>query len=276
VKVFISWSGTRSKNIGEAVRKWIPGVLQAVKPYFSPDDIAKGARWSSEIAKELEASRLGLLILTPENLQSTWMMFEAGALAKNLDKSKVCPLLFGLEPTDIKGPLVQFQAARFGPEEMKRVIKMINSELGDASLASEVLESVFTMWWPRLESEVKALLEAADEEAEASRSERDMIEEVLELARAMSRDIRRSDDFHPAALDDLAETYSRIVRTAARYPDPELAVLLNEMLRPVEHLCMRSRGGRRPSGRQMERLMEARELLIRLGPRSSSDEPSKG
>jgi hypothetical protein len=25
-----------------------------VRPYFSPDDVAKGSRWSSEIAKELE------------------------------------------------------------------------------------------------------------------------------------------------------------------------------------------------------------------------------
>jgi hypothetical protein len=91
MRVFISWSGDRSKRVGDLLRKWIPGVLQAVKPYFSPDDVAKGSRWSGEIAKELEASRVGLLVLTPENVEAPWLMFEAGALAKNLDRSKVCP-----------------------------------------------------------------------------------------------------------------------------------------------------------------------------------------
>lgn len=35
-------------------------------------------------------------------------MFEAGALTKSLTVARVCPLLFGVEPSDIKGPLVQF------------------------------------------------------------------------------------------------------------------------------------------------------------------------
>src|ERR1017187_9800498 len=106
MRVFISWSGERSQRIANILRSWLPGVLQAVKPYFSPDDIAKGTRWSTEIAKELEASRIGLLVLTSENLDAPWLMFEAGALAKNLERSKVCPILFGLEPTDVTGPLV--------------------------------------------------------------------------------------------------------------------------------------------------------------------------
>lgn len=60
MKVFISWSGERSRAVGDVLRRWFPSVLQAVRPYFSPDDVAKGTRWSAEIAKELEASRDGL------------------------------------------------------------------------------------------------------------------------------------------------------------------------------------------------------------------------
>jgi len=124
MRVFISWSGDRSKAVADVLRRWFPSVIQAVRPYFSPDDVAKGARWSSEIAKELEASRVGLLVITPENQEAPWLLFEAGALAKNLDRSKVCPILFGaMEPTDVKGPLVQFQAAQFSETEMKRVVK---------------------------------------------------------------------------------------------------------------------------------------------------------
>jgi hypothetical protein len=50
MKVFISWSGDSGKAVAEILYAWLPSALQAVKPFFSPDDIAKGARWSSEVA----------------------------------------------------------------------------------------------------------------------------------------------------------------------------------------------------------------------------------
>lgn len=274
MRVFVSWSGERSKAIAEVIRKWLPGVLQAVRPYFSPDDISKGSRWSTEIGKELEASRLGLLILTPENLEASWLMFEAGALAKNLDKSKVCPLLFGLDPTDVTGPLVQFQAARFEASEMKRVVKMINTELGDAGLAVDVLETVFTMWWPQLDREVAALVSQVPADVPQSRSERDMIEEVLELARVMSREMRSRDGVHPGALNDLVECYGQLVRVGSRYPDTEMQHALRDMFRPLEYICGRSqRAG--PRGRSLTRLMEAREQLHLMNPRLTDDDGGK-
>ena len=106
MKIFISWSGDRSKAIADVFKKWIPAVIQAAKPYFSPSDIDKGSRWNQEISKELESSQVGLICLVRENLDESWIMFEAGALSKSLDKSRVCPMLFGVEPSDIKGPLV--------------------------------------------------------------------------------------------------------------------------------------------------------------------------
>jgi hypothetical protein len=111
MKVFISWSGDRSRKIAEVFRNWLSGVPQTVKPYFTPEDIAKGTRWENEVSIELAASQMGLLILTPESIGSSWLPFEAGALAKVVDKSRVYPILFGLKPTDIKGPLVHLQGA---------------------------------------------------------------------------------------------------------------------------------------------------------------------
>jgi hypothetical protein len=43
INVFISWSGDQSKAIAEEFRNWIPSVLQFARPYFTPDDIEKGA-----------------------------------------------------------------------------------------------------------------------------------------------------------------------------------------------------------------------------------------
>jgi hypothetical protein len=97
---------------------------------------------------------VGILIVTRENLEAPWLMFEAGALSKNIGQAKVSPILFEMEPADIKGPLVQFQVAKFEKAEIKRVVRMINSELGDVALANDVLDSAFEMWWPRLEEQV--------------------------------------------------------------------------------------------------------------------------
>jgi len=86
-KVFISWSGDLSRKVAESLRQWLPGVLQYVKPYFTPDDIEKGARWGPDITKELDQSQVGVICLTRDNLEKPWILFEAGALSKSFDKA---------------------------------------------------------------------------------------------------------------------------------------------------------------------------------------------
>ena len=282
MKVFISWSGDRSRAVADVLRRWFPSVLQAVRPYFSPDDVAKGSRWSTEIAKELEASRVGLLVITPENQEAPWLLFEAGALAKNLDRSKVCPILFGaMEPTDVKGPLVQFQAAQFSKEEMKRVIKMMNAELAESALVPDVLESVFEMWWPELEEQVGKELEGSDEDdREARRSERDMLEEVLGLTRRLASDRERRMEIEHPVWDDLlmgVVELARIIQT--RMPDDETTKAIRRLMDPLHYIARREmRGGPSRFGRHARHvMMELEELLAsdlksKPAPETKSDE----
>ncbi len=117
-------------------------------------------------------------------------MFEAGALSKNLDIAKVCVLLFGVEPTDLKGPLVQFQAASFVKTEIMRLVRTINDESDGAVLAADVLERVFEKWWPELEQEVKKAMDAAgNPEPIPQRSDHDMLAEILDILRKSNRSI---------------------------------------------------------------------------------------
>lgn len=245
MKVFISWSGITSKNIAEIFRQWLPSVIQSVKPYYSPDDITKGTRWSSEIAKELDESKLGLICLTRDNLQSPWIMFESGALSKNIDKSKVCPILFGVEPSDIKGPLIQFQAAKFSKEEIKEVVKMINSELGEHALTSEIFENVFEMWWPKLNEKIEEELNKSVKTSKKdSRSERDMLEEILNLTRNISitnegfsreRIINRN-ALNPKVLTDLTHTILSVIISLNKGELRDIKEQLNSLTRPLRYL----------------------------------------
>src|SRR5687768_10203753 len=111
MKVFLSWSGTRSREVAEALRQWLPDVLHAVTPWMSNSDIEKGRDFSRVLRSELAESNFGVLCLTKDNCHSPWMLFEAGALAKVLEASLVCPYLIDMELGDLPRPLRLFQAA---------------------------------------------------------------------------------------------------------------------------------------------------------------------
>lgn len=185
MELFISWSGDKSKKIAEAIREWIPCVIQAVKPYFTPEDINKGQRWGAEISKKLESSTIGIIVLTPTNLEAPWLMFEAGALSKSVDTSRVCPLLFGVTPADVKGPLVQFQCSAFNESEALKLLHSINQELGDKKLEEKTLSSTFEMFWPQLQEQIEGILNNSEQEHESksTRDDRDILEEILRLTR---------------------------------------------------------------------------------------------
>lgn len=188
--IFISWSGSLSKKIAEALREWIPCVVQAAKPYYTPDDIAKGQRWSTEIATKLEQAQIGIFILTPENISAPWIMFEAGAISKNIGSASVCPILFNVSPVDIQGPLLQFQCASFSNSEFYKLIQVINQKLGSNCLDDATLKSSFNKWWPDLEEKIAKIQSSSIEDRTANsespsskRSERDILEEILRLSR---------------------------------------------------------------------------------------------
>ena len=175
----------RSESVAQTFRDWLPSVLQNVRPYYTPDDIGKGSRWASEIRGELEGSDFGIIFLTPENLTSPWILFEAGALSK-LEKSKVAPLLLGLEPTDVSGPLSQLQLTKFNKEECFKLIKALNRSLDSRALEPSVLNNVFEKWWPDLEEKVKVAMQIElPSPGTAKRPERELLEEVLERVRAL-------------------------------------------------------------------------------------------
>ena len=185
MELFISWSGKQSNKIAEVIREWIPCVIQAVQPYYTPNDIDKGQRWGAEISKKLESSKVGIIVLTPSNLNAPWLMFEAGALSKSFENASVCPLLFGVSPADIKGPLLQFQCSTFGESEVFKLLMSINSNLGENKLEDKTLSSTFKVFWPQLQERVEAIIsEPEDGEAQpASRPDREILEEILKLSR---------------------------------------------------------------------------------------------
>lgn len=198
MKVFISWSGDISLSVAKSLRDWLPSVIQSITPYVSSEDIDKGARWSSDIAGELDESSFGVLCVTPDNVEAPWLNFEAGALGKSVDKSRVCPFLFRIKRSDIKGPILQFQSTIHEKNDLFKLIKAINEACGENGIEDTRLEKAFDVWWPKLDEELAAIdnstTNGVDTDSEPTDENNSkisrMLEEVLEISRTNQKLLR--------------------------------------------------------------------------------------
>lgn len=192
--IFISWSGRRSQWIADALRGWLPLVIQAAKPWMSDTDVQKGSRGLHEIARALEGIKLGISCLTPENLAAPWILYEAGALSKALDdETRLWTyLLGGLSFQDIKPPLGMFQATKAEREETRKLIHSINAAIGGNPVPEVNLNEIFDAMWPKLDEKLSTM-PGAEEQVDTMRSPEDMIAEILEISRAEANRRRKTD-----------------------------------------------------------------------------------
>ncbi|MDX1998486.1 MAG: TIR domain-containing protein [Thermoanaerobaculia bacterium] len=192
MKVFLSWSGERSKQVANLLSDWLRCVIQACRPWISTRDLDRGALWITEINNQLQDTVVGIICLTQENKSRPWILFEAGALAKGLPTARVCTLLIDLEPKDVEDPLAQFNHTFPDRESIYSLVRMLNSRLGEGNLTDGVLAQVFDTYWPRFESAFTGVL--AHTEAKPPAEERkgeDILVEVLENTRAVNRRLAR-------------------------------------------------------------------------------------
>jgi len=156
MRVFISWSGQRSREVALALREWLPCVIHQLKPWMSSEDIGVGRRWSLELANELKETQFGVLCITQENVASPWLNFESGALSKIVEDCHVGPYLLDFDSTQLPGPLGQFQATRADKEGTLQLLESLNSALAaGVALSKPVLEKTFEKWWPELNQQLR-------------------------------------------------------------------------------------------------------------------------
>lgn len=197
MKVFISWSGSQSHQVAVALRDWLPSVLQIVEPYVSSEDIDKGARWSTDISKELENSSFGIICVTPENIEAPWVNFEAGALSKSLDRSRVAPFLFAVDRTAIQGPLLQFQSTLIEENDVKKLLLSMDKACDEHSLGESRVGEIFDVWWPHLKERLDELQRSKPKTKTPNRPSEDVLAEILELARGQQKLLSSPEELLP-------------------------------------------------------------------------------
>lgn len=184
MKIFISWSGDYSKEVAEKLSIWIRSVIQSVDTFYSPIDIGKGENWSNRLSQELAECTFGIVCLTPENVSAPWIHFEAGALAKSMD-SRLSSIMFGVTPSDIKGPLSRFQNTKFERTDFFKLVQTINNTT-DRPLAPNTLAKLFNVMWNELEKEIQPIIQkygTTPKREDIQTNDHDAIQEILRIVR---------------------------------------------------------------------------------------------
>ena len=194
--VFLSWSTERSQKLAKIFNEWITNVLPTVKTYISTEQIGPGDRWSDSIGKGLETNFMGIFFMVEENVDSPWLNFEAGAISKNIEGSKVIPLLHDMKPEQINGPIAQFQAKLINQEpDIFSIVKQINTGINDErKINNEILKKLFDKWYPDFVEEYTKFcndnpgpIETEDKKSSNLLDSEDQIGEILNIVRSLRR-----------------------------------------------------------------------------------------
>jgi hypothetical protein len=166
MRVFLSWSGGRSRAIAEAFGNWLGLAIQAVDPWMSPD-IRKGVRWIEDLEKALDESKVGIFFVTKDSLASPWLHYEAGALSRSKD-TLICSLLIDVSPEAVHFlPLEQFQQTTLSEEDVRRLLAAINDAVAagnERNLSETRLNEAFDNSWPKLQERLEAIKKAVYED----------------------------------------------------------------------------------------------------------------
>jgi len=162
MKLFISWSGNRSKKLAEALSKWLPFVVQTVEPWVS-QEIPEGTRWQMVLGEKLADTNFGISCITPDNVRSEWLHYEAGALSKHPDPKEagIIPVLFGdVSESQLSGPLKQFQGTRFCKDNLLKVVERLAQLSGANDAAKKAIPEIFDTFWPKLQNDIREIMQA--------------------------------------------------------------------------------------------------------------------
>lgn len=189
MKVFVSWSGQKSKLLASAFKEWLPDLLQTVDVFMSQHDIEAGSRWGNELGIQLQEANFGIICITPENISAPWLLYEAGCLGKSIEHSRVVPYRIGIAATDVPFPLAQFQSVNADKEGTLKLLESINS-INSTKLESERLQRIFEIFWQHFEKKIVEVGQII-ESASPKRDPQDLLEEMLQIMRGIDRDLKR-------------------------------------------------------------------------------------
>jgi hypothetical protein len=195
--------------------------------------------WRTEISSALEDTKVGIICLTQTNLIEPWILFEAGALSKTQDAT-VSTFLLDNEPSDIKGPLADFQHTIFDKDDIRKLVGGINDQqkiVNEKPLSKQRLDIAFEKYWKDFEDpalKIKSSKEGKIEIKRTKRGNEDILEEILDRLRRIESSKSLSGENKPPSLRTIS--FDDFYHQNKLLPLPD-----KDLLRVIEERILRQR-----------------------------------
>lgn len=186
MRIFISWSKDKSRQLAEETKKFISNILgNSVEFFFSPE-MYKGTRVDNQIHEELLKCDKCIVCITSENFKNPWLLYEAGIIFgsnhSKTNKGIVIPILF--EPIPDWSSWIDKPLNQYVPIQMQSYNREFDSGKKDFKhfldeLANELNIGIkkFNKYWNLYE---KAINEILAKEQLIPESCRDLVDRILE------------------------------------------------------------------------------------------------
>lgn len=194
MKIYMAWSGKRSKDLAYELGKLLGTILESIEPWQSLVDIAAGENWATEVKGRIQSSEYAIFCVTLENSRAGWMQFELGTVFNQLQEHKIIPYLFDLDTRDLVGPIRYFQVVKDTKEGTFRLLRQLNESLPRPRMENQ-LQKTFDALWPKFESrlsEIKQIHENHIEKPDQNEIQRELnrlAESTKELEETYSKAI---------------------------------------------------------------------------------------
>ena len=123
LKVFISYSGDLSKSIAKEFNNWFREFIY-VDTYFLEEDIGLGQHMHEKLEEELEKTSFCIIFLTPDKINSEWMLWAAGMLSGKRSRIQTCVLTFNIPIKEVPEQLKVFINIEYSKDSIHKLLEL--------------------------------------------------------------------------------------------------------------------------------------------------------
>lgn len=233
--VFISFSKRETTKVAEV----ITGIINSIYPknktnvevFFSPEKIKAGG-FRGQILDAMRNAKFAISVLSPENKESPWLMYEAGALSLAVEQNggHLMPYLFCRHGSEVESTIEDLQYAQYqrddedNQDQLVSLMENLNSSLSKENQVDLMeIEKKINKSWNSIDKKFERIaynlynpaasatnIKSLDSKSNDSVSI-SPIEGNLETNRQSH--IRIADDFVPRTPGDIEEKFERMLRT---------------------------------------------------------------
>ncbi len=207
--VFVSWSGTPSREAAKLLKDLLENVMQNVQVWLSSSEesISSGELWVTKLKKALSEMNFGIAMVTKANMNAPYLLFEAGALSKTAE-GRLVPVRCNLRVLDLKGPFSLLQSRGVTEDDFWRLVSAVNAA-STTPLPEERLRKFFDKWWPDFNEKFYKINFDEQDAPTSPESPDERLSKIEDAVEELLRSTRQRD----VVLQNLTETIMYLARS---------------------------------------------------------------